>query len=135
MIQDRHEHEEALRLRYGNIWYHGSPQRLTELVPDSTVTRVEELARAFSHKPSRVEWTVSADHDTRLRSVAISHNGTVDGFLYRVQVDDPQEDVRPHPTSVMAPGDEMLTCRVLKLILLCPTKAARDQEQLIEETM
>jgi len=35
-------------------WYHGSPLKLETLAEGSTVTPAIELAKAFSHKPSRV---------------------------------------------------------------------------------
>jgi hypothetical protein len=36
------------------IWYHGSPLELTTLHEGSTITQKRELARIFSHKPTRV---------------------------------------------------------------------------------
>lgn len=100
-------------LGQASVWYHGSPQRLEALQEGSTVTPVLELAEAFSHKPSRVGWTVT-DYDGE-RWIRVDHNGERHGFLHRVVVEDPAADLRQHPTSVCAPGEEMLTNRDLRL--------------------
>lgn len=96
-----------------SAWFHGSPLRLDVLQEGSTVTPVLELAEAFSHKPPRVGWTV-VDHGSD-RWVTVEHNGEQDGYLYRVVLDDPDEDLYQHPTSVCSPGEEMLTRRDLRL--------------------
>lgn len=96
-------------------WYHGSPSRLTSLRVGSTVTPVLALAKAFSHKPSRLEVDVREDTDNGRRHIYIEHSGTKTGYLYRVAVSQPSRDLRPHPGSAGAPGEEMLTTRELKL--------------------
>lgn len=95
-------------------WFHGSPLRLETLATGSTVTPAIELAKAFSHKPSRVGWTVE-ENDSGDRRVSIEHNGTRHGYLYKVLVTDPSADLVQHPTSVMSPGDEMLVTRDVPL--------------------
>ena len=104
-------------------WYHGSPLRLTTLREGSTITQKRALARIFSHKPARV----SVSDDGRIK-----HNGTTPGYLYAVADKIQLEDVVPHPRTTMAPGDEWLTTRELRLRLLCSTKPA-PEEQLTDE--
>ncbi|HUV03595.1 MAG TPA: hypothetical protein VMX94_00640 [Armatimonadota bacterium] len=94
-------------------WYHGSPLRIDTLCAGSTVTPVPDLARAFSHKPTRLDITIREKDGERI--VTIRHNGRQSGFLYRVQVGDPAQDLRPHPTSTCAPGEEVLATRDLPL--------------------
>ncbi len=57
-------------------WYHGTPTKLTLLRKGSWVTTFENLARAFSHKPSLI--SLGGD------CVNVKHNGQVRGFLYVV---------------------------------------------------
>lgn len=92
-------------------WYHGSPQRFVVLKAGSTVTPLVALAKAFSHKPSDVKIALrEADGRRRIRIV---HNGTQHGHLFRVVVEDAATDLRQHPGSTGAPGEEMLTTRDL----------------------
>lgn len=89
-------------------WFHGSPLELTELAPGSTITQWKELAEAFSHKPSRLEYADVFG--------AIGHNGILHGYLYRI--DEPvnmEEDIHPHPRSSMDEGVEWITNRPLRL--------------------
>ncbi|HZU13761.1 MAG TPA: hypothetical protein VFB58_13050 [Chloroflexota bacterium] len=88
-------------------WYHGSPERLTVLLPGSTISQDRELAEAFAHRPTIVS-------DSRQEGGPLEHNGTTPGFLYRVDewVDD--GDVQPVPESTM-PGNEWLTTRPLRV--------------------
>jgi hypothetical protein len=75
-----------------------------------------ELAMAFSHNPGSVSietWTTGTG-----RKYRIKHNGTQDGYLYRVMVDQPNSDLEQHPDSTLASGEEMLTTRELELELL-----------------
>jgi hypothetical protein len=97
-------------------WFHGSPLRLEAVAAGSTVTPVRELACVFAHKPSRV--SVEIRERDGERDVAIDHNGTRPGYLYRVVVTDPAGDLRQHPTSGFALGEEMLTTRALPLQFL-----------------
>jgi len=61
---------------YDAPWYHGSPEKLTELRKGSWVTQFKEMAKAFSHKPS----LISLDDDGQ----AVKHDGQLIGFLYIV---------------------------------------------------
>jgi hypothetical protein len=102
-------------------WFHGSPVSLDRVAAGSTVTPVRELACVFAHKPSRVSIEVR-EHDGE-RAVVIDHNGTRCGYLYRVVVTDPPTDLKQHPTSGFAPGEEMLTTRDLPVELICELPA------------
>ena len=93
-------------------WYHGSPLKLEELRAGSTMTQWRDLARVFSHKPAVV--SVSDDR-------CIQHSGTLPGYLYEIAEPVAPEDVRPHPRTTMAPGDEWLTNRDLRLRLIGET--------------
>jgi hypothetical protein len=104
-------------------WYHGSPLELTTIREGSTVTQRRELARIFSHKPTLV--SVSDDGQ-------IKHNGRMPGYLYIVADEMRPKDVVPHPRTTMAPGDEWLTTRELRLRLLCSIEPALE-EQLTDE--
>ena len=105
-----------------HCWYHGSPVGLTVLREGSTITRKRDLARVFSHKPA----TVCVADDGR-----ISHNGVLPGFLYAIAEVVQPEDVKPHPRTTMAPGDEWLTTRELRVRLLSAT-AVMSGEQLTD---
>ena len=96
-------------------WYHGSPRHLEVLLSGSTVTPIPTYARAMSHKPTKLEVQVRVDTDRGERRVTFSQNGTQDGFLYKVLVDDPSRDLRQHPGSSGAAGEEVLTTRDLPL--------------------
>jgi hypothetical protein len=102
-------------------WFHGSPLALETLLPGSTITQDEALARAFSHKPQLL---ALEDDEALLAAGArrIRHNGLLPGILY--QIDEPlgAADVFPHPRSSMAPGLEWLTRRPLKLRRVGPVE-------------
>ena len=104
-------------------WYHGSPVELRTIREGSTITQKRELARIFSHRPTIV--SVSDDGQ-------IKHNGAMPGYLYAVADELRPGDVVPHPHTTMAPGDEWLTTRELRLRLLCSTEPA-PEEQLTDE--
>ena len=116
---------------YDRPWYHGSPLELTALRPGSTISQRRDLARVFSHKPSIV---TSGEP-----GVPLSHSGEEAGFLHRVVAPVTEDDVRPHPTSAMPPGEEWLTERELRLELIGPTvvreeeRLARDEVQRLKE--
>lgn len=99
-------------------WYHGSPLRLTVLRAGSTITQWRDLARVFSHKPD----LVAISDDRR-----IQHTGTRPGYLYEIAEPLGPEDVTPHPRTTMAPGDEWLTSRELRLRLLTTTVPRSDE--------
>lgn len=40
----------------GTVWYHGSNKSFTILKEGSTITPWRELAEAFSHKPTSLEY-------------------------------------------------------------------------------
>ena len=92
-----------------DIWYHGSPHNLLVLAAGSTITTWKELAEAFAHKPTLLEYdTVHG---------AIRHNGTTPGFLYVLGEDiDIRKDIQPHPDSTMDAHVEWLTTRPLRLL-------------------
>ena len=92
-------------------WYHGSDLVLTELKTGSTITQWRELAEAFSHKPTSLEYEDDG---------SIKHNGTAKGYLY--VIDEPVvagEDIYQHPNTSMDENAEFLTARPLKVRLLC----------------
>jgi hypothetical protein len=121
----------AIRSRPGRRWFHGSPLRLEFAASGATVTPIVELAKVFSHKPTRVEYQVE-EHDGQ-RVVTIDQNGTREGFLYEVVVADPEVDLRHHPRSRMARGEEMLATRDLPLRFLENVPAAGSAQLRIEE--
>ena len=90
-------------------WYHGSPRKLTTIRTGSTITQKRELARVFSHKPTIV--SISDDGQ-------IKHNGSKPGYLYIIADEIKPDDVIPHPRTTMAPGDEWLTKRALRVQFL-----------------
>ncbi len=106
-------------------WHHGSPLVLNTLRTGSTVSPIMELAMAFAHNPRNVSlevWTTRKG-----RRLRIKHDGRKDGYLYRVRVIDPESDLRQHPESTLAPGEEMLTRRDLKVELLRELPMPRPQ--------
>ncbi len=105
------EHAPPMMLEPHTVWFHGSPFRLAILRAGSTVTPVMDLARAFAHKPANVSMTIR-ERDGE-RTVIIDHDGKLDGYLYKVLVEDPREDMQQHPGSGLALGEEMLTTRDL----------------------
>ena len=58
-------------------WFHGSPEQLDALHTGSWVTPFRELAKAFSHRPTRI--SASDDNFTKVR-----HDGKIPGLLYVV---------------------------------------------------
>lgn len=104
---------------YDLAWYHGSPLELTVLREGSTITQNRDLARVFSHKPSIVAF--------REHGGLLGHSGEKPGFLYRVVAPIAEDDIHPHPTSSMDPGEEWLTDRELRLELIGPTVVRADE--------
>lgn len=91
------------------LWYHGSNRIFDVLYEGSTITQWKELAKAFSHKPTRVD----------LYDGEIFHNGVEKGYLYII--DEPIEvgiDVYNHPMTTMYENAEFLTKRPLKVKLI-----------------
>ena len=106
---------DAALLRYGmtiqkhDAWFHGSPLTLTVLRKGSTITRNEDLARAFSRKPE----IVSVSDDGR-----IQHDGTSRGFVYRLAGRVTADDITAHPNSSMNQGQEWITKKDFELAFL-----------------
>ena len=103
-----------------NRWYHGSTRRLNSLAVGSAVTPAIELARAFSHAPTRVDVRIQ-DGDAG-HNVGIEHNGTSPGYVYEVLVEDASTDLTQHPESGFFPGEEMLTELELRVRLVEETE-------------
>lgn len=75
-----------------NLWFHGSPEKFDTLLKGSWVTPYKELARAFSHRPSRI---CSADNDC----VKVKHNGTLPGYLYIIAEEINERDLTLLPNT------------------------------------
>lgn len=96
------------------IWYHGSNRRFFYLRKNSTITQWKELAEAFSHKPSTLEYDDNG---------IIRHNGNKKGYLYII--DEPIEickDIYQHPRTTLDENAEFLTNRRLKVKLIATLK-------------
>lgn len=99
-----------IEINPNGIWYHGSPFLFTELREGSTVTQWRELAEAFSHKPSALEYGEDG---------VISHNGSKRGYLYVIDESIAVgADVYQHPRTTMDINAEFLTRRALKVRLI-----------------
>jgi hypothetical protein len=108
----------AISLKKHTEWFHGSPKMLQTLLTGSTITPIRILARAFSHKPELLTIDVIENNGAGKRCCTLKHNGVKKGYLYRVLVEDPGNDLVQHPTSNAANGEEMLTTKPLKLELI-----------------
>ena len=100
-----------IELKKDGIWYHGTNKVFTELHANSTVTQWRELAEAFSHQPSQLEYD---DNGT------ITHNGKEKGYLY--VIDEPvviNKDIYQHPRTTMDENAEFLTKRPLRVKMIC----------------
>ena len=124
-----------LRLHPPTRWFHGSDRVLDHLRLGATVTPIMEVAKAFAHQPKTVSMQIEETGSQNVRRVRIVHDGQQDGYLYAVAVADPAADLRPHPESTMAPGDEMLTTRELPAQLLEALPVVGSQEQVYEEPL
>jgi hypothetical protein len=106
---------------FSQPWYHGSPHLLDTLLPGSTITQDEALARVFSHKPGIV--CLEDDPAVLARGVPrLRHNGSLPGLLYLIAERLSERDIYPHPRSSLPPGLEWLTSRPLKLRLVGPVQ-------------
>ena len=103
-------------------WYHGSPLRLTSLRAGSTITQDRELARVFSHKPPLVVQDIDDAGNRRIK-----HAGRQPGLLYRIAEELQPGDVYPHPQTTMAPGQEWVTTRELRVQLIGPTAIVAEE--------
>jgi len=100
-----------IKVQPNGTWYHGSNKIFSELKAGSTITQWRQLAEAFSHQPSRLEYDDNG---------VINQNGTEKGYLYII--DEPVTidiDVYQHPRTTMDENAEFLTNRSLKVKLIC----------------
>lgn len=100
-----------ITINQNGTWYHGSNQKFDLLQEGSTITPWRELAEAFSHKPSMLEYDDNG---------VIIHNGVEKGYLYLI--DEPIQigiDIYQHPRTTMDENAEFLTKRPLKVKLVC----------------
>ena len=111
-------------------WYHGSQMALTELRVGSSITRVRDLAKAFSHRPSIV--SISCPDELPADDCRVKHNGVTPGYLYVVSEQIDPRDIYPHPHPVNADRWEWLTRRELKLQFIEKT-IVTDRERLTDE--
>lgn len=89
-------------------WFHGSPERLDTLRAGSWVTPFRELAKAFSHRPTRIS---ASDSDfTKVR-----HDGKIAGLLYVVAESLEAPDLEELPGTDQT---HWKTMRVLKVQLI-----------------
>lgn len=104
---------EAIEKHFGfissdDVWYHGSSLNLTELAIGSTIAQWKELAEAFSHKPTSLEYDYLHGQ--------ISQKGKLNGVLYVIDETVVENvDIYKHPNSSMDEGIEWLAKRPLKL--------------------
>jgi hypothetical protein len=94
--------------RAADVWYHGSPEEMVTLRVGSTIIQDRTLATAFSQKPSLL-----VQNEGRIR-----HNGRRPGLLYAIAEAVTPDDITPVPGSTMGPGQEWVTRRPLRLVLL-----------------
>ncbi len=100
-------------------FFHGTQQQLELLRAGSSVTRNEELAKAFAHRPSAV-WSQ--------RQGEIGHDGTEPGFLYVVAEPLTEEDWRVHPACREDDPWELVLQRDVKVRLLQWLPAPQEAE-------
>lgn len=99
-----------IEINPNEVWYHGSNVLFSELRTNSTITQWRELAEAFSHQPSVLEYDDNG---------VIRHNGVEKGYLYII--DEPvdlQNDIYQHPRTTMDENAEFLTKRPLKVKII-----------------
>ena len=93
----------------GYCWYHGSQIEMLTLLKGSSITKNKALAIAFSHRPSQV----SIDYNGN-----IQHDGQTDGYLYIIDEDLHEEELRVHEACNSDDPWELITTRELKLKLI-----------------
>ena len=104
--------------RYRTKWYHGSPKKLQTLEVNSFITPFLEVAKAYSHKPKKLEISIVDNSELNLREVTLKHDGTHEGYVYRVIIDNLSEDIT-FPKDISGPlGEEMVTTKKLALELI-----------------
>src|SRR5205085_4138060 len=103
---------------YRRPWYHGSQRRLTTLRTGRSITQGGAVARAFSHRPSRVSQPGNG---------TVKHDGTAPSYLYVVAEEVRPADVYPHPHPVNAGRWEWLSTRELRVELIEQTHVHADE--------
>ena len=98
----------------------------------SSITQNRGVAKAFSHRPSKVAMTYSGDGEPQIDDWNVKHDGITSGFLYVVSDEIAPDDVGPHPHPANASRFEWLTNREMNLKLIEKTAVAHS-EQLTEE--
>ena len=98
-----------MSLENQSIWFHGSPLRLKKLCEGSSITQIENLARAFSTKPA----IVSVSDDGSIR-----HNGKEKGRIYRIIDTVTPNDIYKHPATTMDEDWEWITRKDFRLEFL-----------------
>lgn len=95
-----------INIEDSELWYHGSQEKLIMLRVGSSITKNKELARAFSHRPSKV-WV---DDDGKIK-----HNGTEKGYLYIIDEPIREGDLKVHEVCTEDDPWELITTRELRL--------------------
>ena len=105
------------------LWFHGSPVKLDVLLSGSWVTPFRELAKAFSHRPTRI--TVSDEDFTVVR-----HDGKIPGFLYVVAepLDDQDLEERPGTDHTHWKTMRVLKVQLVEEVPLVDTEMLSDTE-------
>ncbi len=102
-------------------WFHGSPTKLEVLMAGSSITPFMEIAKAYSHKPERLELSVLEDTENELIHVEVKHDGNMPGFIYQVMISDPKELRKPDEN--LGPlGEEKVTTQEVTLRLIGKTE-------------
>lgn len=102
-------------------WYHGSPAKLTILKTGSSITPFMEIAKAYSHKPSRLNLSVLEDTEKNLVHVEVKHDGRRPGFIYQVMITAPNE-IREPDENLGPLGEEMVTTQKMTVRLIGKTE-------------
>ena len=96
-------------------WYHGSPRELQVLRAGSCVTPFTELAKAYSHKPTHLDFAFAEDTEREEVIAEVKHDGQQIGFLYEVLLESSDSDLCPSVEETSPLGEEMVTVRDLSL--------------------
>ena len=92
-----------------STWFHGFPLRLKKLCKGSSITQIEQLARAFSTKPT----IVSVSDDGSIR-----HNDKEKGYIYKIIDTVTPDDIYKHPKTTMDEEWEWITRKDIRLEFL-----------------
>ncbi len=96
-------------------WYHGSPRELQVLKAGSCVTPFSELAKAYSHKPTHLDFAFVEDTKKEEVIAEVKHDGQQIGYLYEVLLESPDSDLCPSVEETSPLGEEMVTVRDLSI--------------------